>query len=132
MPTVDEYEKGGGWYEFPDGTKKQGEKAAQEYLDGLDVSELFEESDEDEEEYLTEKDSPEPEPEEEEPEEESTYLVRMTIPRVKFAEKGPSGKRYTFTREHPLVVVLEEDTDFFVRRDGFELATPEQAKEFYS
>lgn len=136
MPTIDEYAKDGGWYEFPDGTKKQGAKKAQDYLDGLDASELFEDEiaeEETVEESTTEvkgTDEPVEEEKDEEPEEE--FLVRMTIPRVKFQEKGPSGKRYTFTRQHPLVVVRKQDTTHFVSKDGFEMATPEQAQEYYS
>lgn len=119
MPTLDEYKKDGGWYEFPDGTKKHGKAKAEEYFDTLDVTELFEEE-EVEEEVVEEKD-------------EATFLVRMTIPRVRFEQKGPSGKRYTFTKEHPLVVVTgEADTDFFVKKEGFEIASPEMAREFYS
>ena len=117
MPTVEEYHKGGGYYEFPDGTKKRGKEEAEEYFDSLDVEALFEEEEEEvvEEEVDT-----------------KTYLVKMRLPRVRYEEKGPSGKRYTFTKDHPLVVVEGADVDHFVQKAEFELATPEQAKEFYS
>lgn len=142
MPTIEEYKKKGGWYEFPNGEKRQGEEAAQAYLDSVDVDELFEEPEpEPEENVITTDDLPDDEDEEETVEKETAttvqednkdFLVKKRNPGVRFEEKGPSGKRYVFTKEHPLVVVRGEDVEHFVSQPEFELATPQQAQEFYS
>ena len=40
---------------------------------------------------------------------------------------------FTFTREHPFVAMNEENAqEIFDREDGFRLATPKEAQDFYS
>lgn len=57
-----------------------------------------------------------------------SVLVRMTRPNFRYDIMG-----YTFTREHPFVAMAEEDAQsIFDKEDGFRLATPREAQEFYS
>jgi hypothetical protein len=40
---------------------------------------------------------------------------------------------YTFTKEHPFMAMKEEDAQkIFDMEEGFRLATPREAQEFYS
>lgn len=57
-----------------------------------------------------------------------SVLVRMTRPNFRYDIMG-----YTFTREHPFVAMREEDAQsIFDKEEGFRLATPREAQEFYS
>lgn len=59
---------------------------------------------------------------------ESDVLVKMDRNNFRFDIRG-----YTFTKEHPFVVMPEEEADaIFESTDGFRLATGKEAKEFYS
>lgn len=54
---------------------------------------------------------------------------------VKMERKNPIYEigKYRFTRSHPFQLVDEDDVDKVVRRHkGFSIATPSEAKEFYS
>ena len=55
-------------------------------------------------------------------------LVRMTRPNMRYDILGR-----TFTKEHPFVAMKEEDAQkIFDVEEGFRLATPKEAQEFYS
>ena len=55
-------------------------------------------------------------------------LVRMTRPNFRYDISG-----YTFTKEHPFIAMNEEDAQkIFDMEEGFRLATPREAQEFYS
>lgn len=63
-----------------------------------------------------------------EEEEENLVLVKMTRPNGTYQTRG-----YTFKRLHPYGLVREEDADFLVEHDGgFRMATPKEAREYYS
>jgi hypothetical protein len=54
-------------------------------------------------------------------------LVRMTRPNMRYDIMG-----HTFTKEHPFVAMQEEDAQkIFDVEEGFRLATPKEAQEFY-
>lgn len=58
---------------------------------------------------------------------EDSVLVRMTRANFRYDIMG-----YTFTKEHPFVVMSEDDAQaIFDKEDGFRLATPKEAQEFY-
>jgi DNA polymerase III delta prime subunit len=55
-------------------------------------------------------------------------LVRMTRPNFRYDIMG-----YTFTKDHPFIAMKEEDAQkIFDMEEGFRLATPREAQEFYS
>lgn len=55
-------------------------------------------------------------------------LVRMTRPNFRYDILG-----YTFTKDHPFVAMKEEDAQkIFDVEEGFRLATPKEAQEYYS
>ena len=57
-----------------------------------------------------------------------TVLVRMTRANFRYDILG-----YTFTNDHPFVAMKEEDAQkIFDLEEGFRLATPREAQEFYS
>jgi hypothetical protein len=55
-------------------------------------------------------------------------LVRMTRANFRYDILG-----YTFTKEHPFIAMKEEDAQkIFDMEEGFRLATPREAQEYYS
>ena len=55
-------------------------------------------------------------------------LVRMTRANFRYDILG-----YTFTKDHPFIAMKEEDAQqIFDVEEGFRLATPREAQEFYS
>ena len=59
---------------------------------------------------------------------ENTVLVRMTRPNYRYDILG-----FTFTKEHPFIAMQETDAQkIFDVEEGFRLATPREAQEFYS
>lgn len=55
-------------------------------------------------------------------------LVRMTRANFRYDIMG-----YTFTKDHPFVAMKEEDAQkIFDVEEGFRLATPREAQEFYN
>jgi hypothetical protein len=59
---------------------------------------------------------------------EDTVLVRMTRANMRYDILG-----YTFTKDHPFVAMKEDDAQkIFDVEEGFRLATPREAQEFYS
>jgi hypothetical protein len=55
-------------------------------------------------------------------------LVRMERGNFRYDTMG-----YTFTREHPFVAMSEEDAQaIFDKEEGFRLATPREAQDFYN
>jgi hypothetical protein len=59
---------------------------------------------------------------------QDTVLVRMTRPNYRYDIMG-----FTFTKEHPFIAMKEEDAQkIFDVEEGFRLATPKEAQEFYS
>ena len=55
-------------------------------------------------------------------------LVRMTRANYRYDIMG-----HTFTKEHPFIAMKEEDAQkIFDMEEGFRLATPREAQEFYS
>lgn len=60
-----------------------------------------------------------------------TLLVRMTRSNPRYDAEA-NGRLYTFTRSAPFCVMPEEDADVIVEREeGFRIATPREAREFY-
>lgn len=58
----------------------------------------------------------------------NTVLVKMDRPNPLYQTGG-----YTFTLEHPYVAMSEDDAqDIFDIESGFRIATPAEAREFYS
>ena len=56
-----------------------------------------------------------------------TVLVRMTRPNFRYDIMG-----HTFTKDHPFVAMTEKDAqEIFDKEEGFRLATPKEAQEFY-
>jgi hypothetical protein len=61
-------------------------------------------------------------------EDEPQVLLRMTRGNGTFEIRG-----YRFTREHPYALVSEENADYLIEEiGGFRIASPREAKEFYS
>ena len=59
---------------------------------------------------------------------ENLVLVRMIRANNTYQIRG-----YTFTRAHPYALVKENDADFLIERDGgFRMASPKEAREYYS
>lgn len=59
--------------------------------------------------------------------EKDQVLVRMTRPNFRYDIMG-----YTFTKEHPFVAMKEKDAqEIFDKEEGFRLATPKEAQDFY-
>ena len=57
-----------------------------------------------------------------------SVLVRMTRANFRYDIMG-----YTFTKDHPFVAMKEEDAQkIFDVEEGFRLATPREAQEFYN
>jgi hypothetical protein len=57
-----------------------------------------------------------------------SVLVRMTRANFRYDAMG-----YTFTQEHPFVAMSEDDAQsIFDKEDGFRLATPKEAQDFYN
>lgn len=63
--------------------------------------------------------------------------VAPTAPEVALLKMERENQRYdirgyTFTRENPFVLVNADDADFIIsHEDGFKMASPREAKEFY-
>jgi len=59
---------------------------------------------------------------------EDSVLVRMTRANHRYDTMG-----YTFTQDHPFVVMTEDEAqEIFDKEAGFRVATPREAQEFYS
>lgn len=57
-----------------------------------------------------------------------TVLVRMTRANYRYDIMG-----HTFTKDHPFVAMAEKDAQkIFDKEEGFRIATPREAQEFYS
>ena len=55
-------------------------------------------------------------------------LVRMTRANFRYDTMG-----YTFTKDHPFVAMSEDKAqEIFHKEEGFRLATPKEAQDFYS
>lgn len=55
-------------------------------------------------------------------------LVRMTRANFRYDTMG-----YTFTQEHPFVAMSEDQAqEIFDKEEGFRLATPKEAQDFYN
>lgn len=60
--------------------------------------------------------------------EDDLILVKMTRKNYTYEIRG-----YRFNREHPYALVKESDADYLIEVDGgFRLASPKEAREFYS
>lgn len=82
------------------------------------------EADEDEE--IVETVEPTPAPVEDD--DESLVLVKMIRKNASYEVRG-----YRFTREHPYGLVSEDNADYLIEEDGgFRMASPKEAREFYS
>ena len=58
----------------------------------------------------------------------ATVLLKMTRGNGTYQVRG-----YKFTREHPYLPVDEEDANYILENiDGFKIASPREAQEFYS
>lgn len=67
-------------------------------------------------------------PVEEEDDDEELVLVRMIRANNTYEIRG-----YTFKQAHPFVLVKPSDADYLVEKDGgFRVASPKEAKEYYS
>jgi hypothetical protein len=59
--------------------------------------------------------------------ESSLVLVKMNRRNASYQVRG-----YQFTREHPFALVTEEDADYLTEHEeGFSMASPKEAREFY-
>lgn len=57
-----------------------------------------------------------------------SVLVRMTRANFRYDTMG-----FTFTKDHPFVAMSEDQAqEIFDKEEGFRLATPKEAQEFYS
>jgi hypothetical protein len=57
-----------------------------------------------------------------------SVLVRMTRANFRYDIMG-----HTFTKDHPFAVMSEEDAqEIFDKENGFRMATPKEAQEFYN
>jgi hypothetical protein len=57
-----------------------------------------------------------------------SVLVRMTRANFRYDTMG-----YTFTQEHPFVAMSEDKAqEIFDKEEGFRLATPKEAQDFYN
>lgn len=146
------------WYEFPDGTKLQGKKAAKQYaeelaeLDGIAEEEAALDAEEEaaEEEVADEPlvagkvdatprevvdaaegDEGAPTDNKNTPYERESYLVEMTRQNRMFEYAGKS-KNYLFRHDAKILVVEGEDVQGLISEGGFRIVTPEQAKAYYS
>lgn len=69
-----------------------------------------------------------PAPVEEEDEDDDLVLVKMTRPNGTYEVRG-----HRFKREHPFALVKEEDADYLIEVEGgFRMASPKEAREYYS
>ena len=56
----------------------------------------------------------------------------VLLVRMRRANPSFEYRRYTFTQEHPYVLMSVDDANVLLRMEtGFVIATPEEAKEFY-
>lgn len=77
---------------------------------------------------------PEPEPEPEKPEASTRFKAKNSVELLKMERWNPtfSVLGYKFEREHPFVLVKPEDAEWIMaHEEGFRIATPEEAEEFY-
>lgn len=78
---------------------------------------------------------PEPEPEPESKSDTTTrFKSRNSVELLKMERWNPTFNilGYRFEREHPFVLVKPEDAQWIMSHEqGFRIATPEEAKEFY-
>ena len=59
---------------------------------------------------------------------EHSILLKMTRGNGTYQVRG-----YKFTREHPFVLVTEDDANYILENiDGFKIASPREASEYYS
>lgn len=59
---------------------------------------------------------------------EDLVLVKMIRKNASYEVRG-----YRFTREHPFALVSEENADYLIEVDeGFRMASPKEAREYYS
>ena len=59
---------------------------------------------------------------------QDSVLVRMTRANYRYDTMG-----FTFTKDHPFVAMSEEEAQqIFDKEEGFRLATPKEAQEFYN
>lgn len=64
----------------------------------------------------------------EEDDDDELVLVRMIRANATYQIRG-----YTFKSDHPFALVKEKDADFMIEHDGgFRMASPKEAREFYS
>jgi len=83
--------------------------------------EVLEESEVESDEVLPKFDSKKDQP-------KDSVLVRMTRANFRYDILG-----YTFTKDHPFIAMKEEDAQkIFDVEEGFRLATPREAQDFYS
>ena len=79
---------------------------------------------------------PEPEPEPEPVKQEATqrFKAKNSVELLKMERWNPTFNilGYRFEREHPFVLVKPEDATWIMaHEEGFRIATPEEAEEFY-
>lgn len=61
-------------------------------------------------------------------EEEDVHLIKMTRLNGTYEIRG-----YVFKRDHPFALVKESDADYLIEVDGgFRVASPKEAREYYS
>jgi hypothetical protein len=59
-----------------------------------------------------------------------TIVIKMTRGNFSFNIATPT-KTFTFTREHPFAVVSPDEADWILEEEGFQIASPKEAREFY-
>lgn len=88
---------------------------------------LLEEAKDEEPELAALDDTPldEPEPE---VKDDATIVVKMTRLNPTYEALG-----YRFSRDHPFMLVTEEEADFLIEKDGgFQMASPREIREYYA
>jgi len=59
-----------------------------------------------------------------------TIVIKMTRDNYSFRIATPT-KEFTFTKKHPFAVVSPDEADWILEEEGFQIASPKEAREFY-
>lgn len=60
-----------------------------------------------------------------------TLVIKMTRNNKRWDAYGEGKRVYTFTNDHPYVIVPAEDADRILDEYGFRLASPKEVREYY-
>jgi len=59
-----------------------------------------------------------------------TIVIKMTRDNFSYNIVTPT-KEYSFTKKHPFAVVSPDEADWILEEEGFQIASPKEAREFY-